>query len=123
MHYDGTMMVDYEDKINKLETEVAAMREKVSFFTVIYGKFDSTLDKMEKQIEDRRQDTNEDLRDVYKKIEDVENSLMQEIKALREDMRRQHEVENKKIDELNRWRWIVMGGAAVIGWIVSKMFK
>ena len=116
-------MVDFEDKINKLETEVAAMREKVSFFTVIYGKFDSTLDKMEKQIEDRRQDTNEDLRDVYKKIEDVETSVMQEIKALREDMRRQHEIENRKIDELNRWRWIVMGGAAVIGWVISRMFK
>ena len=116
-------MIDLENKINDLEKEVAAMREKISFFSVIYGKFDSTLDKMEKQIEDRRQDTNEDLRDVYKKIESVEESLMQEIKALRDDMKRQHEVENKKIDELNRWRWIVMGGAAVIGWIVSRMFK
>ena len=116
-------MVDFEDKINKLETEVAAMREKVSFFTVIYGKFDSTLEKMEKQIEDRRQDTNEDLRDVYKKIEDVESSLMQEIKALREDMKRQHEIENRKIDELNRWRWIVVGGAAVVSWFISRMFK
>lgn len=116
-------MIDFEEKLSKLESEVAAMKEKVSFFSVIYSKFDSTLDKMEKQIEDRRQDTNEDLRDVYKKIEDVETSVMQEIKALREDMKRQHEIENKKIDELNRWRWIVVGGSAVVGWFLSRMFK
>ena len=116
-------MIDFEEKLSKLESEVAAMKEKVSFFSVIYGKFDSTLDKMEKQIEDRRQDTNEDLRDVYKKIENIEESLMQEIKALREDMKRQHEIENKKIDELNRWRWIVVGGAAVVSWMISRMFK
>jgi hypothetical protein len=41
---------------------------------------------------------------------------------MREDMSRQHEVENKKIEELNRWRWIVLGGAAVVGWIISKLF-
>ena len=49
-------------------------------------------------------------------------NILDEIKAMREDMAKQHDIENKKIEELNRWRWIVMGGAAVIGWIVSKVF-
>ena len=98
-----------------MEAEVAAMREKVSFFTVIYEKFDKTLDKLdERQVEDRKE--------IQSIIDMMRDELMQEIKAMREDMARQHEIENRKIEELNRWRWIVMGGAAVIGWIVSKVF-
>ena len=108
-------MIDFEARIAKLESEIAAMREKVSFFTVIYEKFDKTLDKLdERQVEDRKE--------IQAIIDMMRDELMQEIKAMREDMSKQHETENKKIEELNRWRWIVMGGAAVIGWVISKLF-
>ena len=113
-------MTDFESRLAKIEVELAAMREKTSFFTVIYEKFDTTLEKFETMMEDRRSDINDDLKDVYRKIEDVENKIMSEIEKMRQDMKDQHRIENKKIDELNRWRWIVMGGAAVIGWILSK---
>jgi len=108
-------MIDFEARISKIESEVAAMREKVSFFSVIYEKFDKTLDKLdERQVEDRKE--------MQLIIDQMRNELMQEIKAMREDMAKQHDVENKKIEELNRWRWIVLGGAAVVGWIISKLF-
>ena len=107
-------MVDFENKLSKIETEVAAMREKISFFSVIYEKFDRTLDKLEKQ-------HNDELREVHNKIEELETSIMDEIKALRADMKVQHEEEKRKIEDLNKWRWLVMGGAVVIGWILSKM--
>ena len=107
-------MVDFENKLSKIETEVAAMREKISFFSVIYEKFDRTLDKLEKQ-------HNDELREVHNKIEEIESSIMDEIKALRQEMKEQHQVEKQKIEDLNKWRWLVMGGAVVIGWILSKM--
>ena len=113
-------MSEIEVRVAKLEQEVAAMREKTSFFSVIYEKFDTTLEKLEEMIEHRRNDTNDDLKDVYRKIEDTEVKIMSEIEKMRTDMKEQHRIENKKIDDLNRWRWIVMGGAAVIGWILSK---
>jgi Ribonuclease G/E len=109
-------MIDFEARLGKLETEVAAMREKVSFFTVIYDKFDKTLDRLDER-------TIEDKRELQAMMDDLRDDLLQELKALREDMARQHEIENKKIEDLNRWRWIVMGGAAVVGWVISKMFK
>ena len=107
-------MIDFESKLSKIETEVAAMREKISFFSVIYEKFDRTLDKLEKQ-------HNDELREVHNKIEEIEVSIMDEIKALRQEMKEQHQVEKQKIEDLNKWRWIVMGGAVVVGWILSKM--
>ena len=107
-------MVDFESKLSKIETEVAAMREKISFFSVIYEKFDRTLDKLEKQ-------HNDELREVHNKIEEIEVSIMDEIKALRQEMAAQHEIEKQKIEDLNKWRWIVIGGAAVVGWILSRV--
>lgn len=109
-------MIDFDARLSKLETDVAAMREKVSFFTVIYEKFDKTLDKLDER-------TIEDKRELQAMMDDLRTDLVAELKAMREDMARQHEIENKKIEDLNRWRWIVMGGAAVFGWILSKMFK
>ena len=46
---------------------------------------------------------------------------MDEIKALRQEMKEQHAVEKQKIEDLNKWRWLVMGGAVVVGWLLSKM--
>ena len=48
-------MVDFESRLGKIEAELAGMREKISFFNVIYEKFDKTLDKLdERQLEDRK---------------------------------------------------------------------
>jgi chromosome segregation ATPase len=112
--------MDLEQKVGQLQVEVSAIKEKVSFFNVIYTKFDNTLEKLQEMIENRRQDTNDDLKDVYKKINDTEEKIMKEIASLREDMQRQHEIEAKKIQDLDKWRWLVLGGTAVISWLLSK---
>jgi len=107
-------MIDFEARLSKIETDVAAMKEKVSFFTVIYEKFDKTLDKLDER-------TIEDKKELQSMMDDLRTDLLQEMKSLREEMAAQHAVEKQKIEELNRWRWLVMGGAVVIGWILSKL--
>jgi molybdopterin converting factor small subunit len=107
-------MIDFEARLIKIETDVAAMKEKVSFFTVIYEKFDKTLEKLdERQSDDRKE--------LQNMVDALRVDLLQEIKALREDMANQHDVEKQKIEDLNKWRWLVMGGAVVVGWIISKL--
>lgn len=115
--YDRRM---YDAKLNKLEVEVSAMKEKISFFNVIYQKFDDTLDKVQKLMEDRRNETNHDLKDVYSKITEIETKIMDEMHAMREEMKKQHEEERKKIADLDKWRWIVVGAAAIVSWIASS---
>lgn len=107
-------MVDFENKISKLEAEVAALREKVSFFSVIYEKFDKTLEKLdERQIDDRKE--------LQSMVDELRVDLLQEIKAMREEAQSQHLAQQKKIDELNKLRWLIVGGAAVGGWLISKL--
>ena len=107
-------MIDFESRLSKIETEVAAMREKVSFFSVIYEKFDKTLEKLdERQVEDRKE--------LQMLIDELRTDIVQEMKAMREEAAMQHLSQQKKIEELNKWRWLVMGGAVVVGWILSKL--
>lgn len=107
-------MIDFESRLSKIETEVAAMREKVSFFSVIYEKFDKTLEKL-----DERQ--NDDRKELQAMMDELRVDLLQEIKLMRDEAAAQHAAQQKKIDELNKWRWVVMGGAMVVGWILSKL--
>jgi hypothetical protein len=107
-------MIDFESRLGKIETDVAAMKEKVSFFTVIYEKFDRTLDKLDER-------TIEDKKELQAMMDNLRTDLLQEMKSLREEMAAQHAVEKQKIEELNRWRWLVMGGAVVVGWLISKL--
>ena len=122
--FDSSKLVRLDSDINDLKVEVSALKEKVSFFNVIYGKFDDTLAKVEKLMEDRRSETNQDLRDVYQKIQDTENKIMDEIRNLKNEMVTQRESEhdkmNQKIESLDKWRWQMMGGAAVVGFLLSK---
>ncbi len=103
-----------DERITRVESELAAMREKVSFFSVIYEKFDRALEKMEKS-------HNEELKEVHRKIEATESKIMEEIQAMRTDMKAHHEIEKRKMDDLNRWRWVIMGGVAVVTWMASKV--
>jgi chromosome segregation ATPase len=122
--FDSNKLSRLDSDINELKVEVSALREKVSFFNVIYGKFDDTLAKVEKLMEDRRSETNQDLRDVYQKIQDTEDKIMDEIRNLKTEMVSQRDSEqnkmNSKIESLDKWRWQMMGGAAVVGFLLSK---
>jgi len=72
-------MIDFESRLSKIETDVAAMKEKVSFFTVIYEKFDRTLDKLDER-------TIEDKKELQAMMDNLRTDLLQEMKSLREEM-------------------------------------
>ena len=111
-----------EAAINRLEVELSALKEKVSFFNVIYGKFDVTLGKIQEMIENRRYENNEEIKDVYARLEASEQRILAEMKGIREEMKRQHDEYQTKISEIDKWRWIVVGAAGVVGWILNKFF-
>jgi len=112
---------ELQTKINSMEVELTALREKVSFFHVIYGKFDVTLGKIQEMIENRRYENNEDIKEVYLRLSESEQRILQEIKAIREDMKDMNERYNQRISELDRWKWMLMGGAIVVGWILARV--
>ena len=112
-----------EAAINKLEVELSSLKEKVSFFNVIYGKFDVTLGKIQEMIENRRYENNEEIKDMYIRLEDSERRILSEMKGIREEMKAQHAEYQAKIADIDKWRWILVGGAGVVGWLLNKFFN
>lgn len=108
-------------RVNSMEVELSALKEKVSFFHVIYGKFDVTLGKIQEMIENRRYENNEDIKDVYARLAESEKNILDEIKAIRQDMKEMNTRYEKRISELDRWKWMLMGGAVVAGWILARI--
>jgi len=112
---------DLQQKVNAMEVDLSALKEKVSFFHVIYGKFDVTLGKIQEMIENRRYENNEDIKEVYARLAESEGRLLEELKASRQDMKDMNSRYEKRISELDRWKWMLMGGAVVAGWLLARI--
>src|SRR5210317_1929914 len=76
-------------------------------------------EKIDEVIFDKLKDRADEISDVYRELKkDVEMSekrLLIEIKSLKNDI-------GARVGVLEKYRWIIIGGAIVIGWILSKNF-
>ena len=76
-------------------------------------------EKVDEVIFDKLKDRASEISDVYRELKkDVEMSekrLLIEIKSLKNDI-------GARVGVLEKYRWIIIGGAIVIGWILSKNF-
>jgi hypothetical protein len=54
-------------------------------------------------------------RDLQKEIQQTEKRLLIEIKSIKLDI-------GARVGILEKYRWIIMGGAIVIGWVLSTNF-
>ena len=55
-------------------------------------------------------------RELSKEIQQIEKRLLIEIKTIKLDF-------GGRVGTLEKYRWFIMGGAIVIGWILSSNFK
>ena len=55
-------------------------------------------------------------RDLTKEIQQVEKRLLIEMKQIKLDI-------GARVGILEKYKWLIMGGAIVVGWILSNKFK
>lgn len=99
--------------------------------------------KLEAQVESIKEDVAEvkqDIKNLNQKIEDgnrrivehLDNSINELGKADKDQhdtLRKSMEKVNTRVDTLERWKWMILGGAIVIGYmignldIITKIFK
>lgn len=54
-------------------------------------------------------------RDLTRDLDQVEKRLCLEIKSLRNDI-------GGRVVLLEKWKWLIVGGSIVVGWVLSKNF-
>jgi len=60
------------------------------------------------------------LRDeLYEEVATSHKEIMKEIKEMKEESKAHHEKMEERLNSLERWKWIVVGGASVVGFLVA----
>ena len=127
----------------EIKVDIESLRKDIENVNTINGRIDTAIDrltevstsiksmlavheekitrqeKIDEVIFDKLKDRQEEITDVYRELKkDVEMSekrLLIEIKSLKNDI-------GARVGVLEKYRWIIIGGAIVIGWILSKNF-
>ena len=126
-----------------IRVQLATLKQEIENVNGIQGRLDTAIDKLtdvstsiksmlavheekiqrQEQIDDviftklkeRADEIDNVYRDLQREINQTEKRLLVEIKSLRNDI-------GGRVGVLEKWRWLIIGGAIVIGWVLSKNF-
>lgn len=130
-----------EDNLQKLAVDIEGMKKDIANASMFHSRLDTAIDKLtdvstsikqmlavheqkltqtektEEILFDKVRERGEELdmvyRDLQRDINQVEKRLLLEMKTLRACF-------DGRVSVLERWRWLIIGGALAIGFIVAK---
>lgn len=112
------------ENVNNIQTKIDTAIEKMTdVSTSIKSMLAVHEEKLTKQeqidevifdkLRERASDINKVYDDLHKNITQVERRLLLEIKSLRQDI-------GGRVSMLERWKWLIIGGSIVVGFILSR---
>jgi putative NADH-flavin reductase len=128
--------------MSNLETEVKILQKDLVTFQNILDRFDITINKLTEvsnnlnkviAVQDSRIDTQEkaieivhkritDMKDeIHEELSDHYQVILEKIKELQVEQKIHADEMSKRVDALEKWRYIVMGGAVALGFLLSKV--
>lgn len=88
----------------------------------------NALLKMEENAEKHRENHSQITERIYDRMEEVRSELKTEMAELKKSFEEQLKTQNElltqintKLNDLDKWRWIVVGIATAIGFVLSKL--
>ena len=107
---------------NRLDTAIDQLTDvstSIKSMLAVHEEKIARQEKIDEIIFEKLKDRADEISDVYRELKkDVEMSekrLLIEIKSLKNDI-------GARVGVLERYKWLIIGGAIVIGWILSKNF-
>ena len=131
------------DNTVELKIDVEVLKEKVEHITHLCSKMDQIIEKLVdnqdrivtqiyNDMEQRKRDTVEDVKELHSrittvdrnlsdKIELTERRIMDEIKSLRHAMDAHNKKEDDDLKKISQWKWMIAGGVVVLAWVISNV--
>ena len=108
-----------QDKLDTAIDKLTDVSSSIKSMLAVHEEKITRQEKIDEIIFEKLKDRSDEITDVYrelrKDIDLVEKRLLIEIKSLKSDI-------GTRVGVLEKYRWIIMGGAIVIGFILSKNF-
>ena len=129
------------NSVQKLAVEVEGIKKELEGQVQIHARLDTAIDKwtdvstsiksmlavheeklsqqekvddiLFEKVKERAEELDIVYRDLQRDISQVEKRLLLEIKSLKSDL-------TDRVGILERWRWFILGGALVLGYILAK---
>lgn len=130
-----------ESVVGRLDTNIEKLTELSNSISKLLAVHDSRLDSLEK-IHDRTDDDIKEIhsrittisREICEKIDQVEAVIEERLASaalasakghadIRTDIENKINVLSARVGVLETWRWLVIGGATVIGYLADKLIK
>ena len=131
------------DNAVELKIDVEVLKEKVDNITHLCTKMEQVIEKLVdnhdrivtqiyNDMEQRKRDTVEDVKELHSrittvdrnlsdKIELTERRIMDEIKSLRHAMDAHNKKEDEDLKKISQWKWMIAGGVVVLAWVISNV--
>jgi len=109
-----------EAAIEKLTTISSDLKSMLAVHEQRILQQEKVSTNLETVVEKRREEFDIKLKDVYDTMRDQDNNILEEIAKLRTESLEQHKTLSNKINQLEKYIFIAIGGATVITFIVSN---
>ena len=127
------------DDLSEIKVDVGVLKTQVLTLSALCNKMDQVIEKLVdqhdrhingvySQMDKRRLETEDDISEIHDRIDVVldklqesELRIMSEIKGLKESMSSHSASSKAQFEQLNKWKWTIVGGILVITWLFSKV--
>ena len=127
------------DDLSEIKVDVGVLKTQVMTLSALCNKMDQVIEKLVdqhdrhingvySQMDKRRLETEDDISEIHDRIDVVldklqesELRIMSEIKGLKESMSSHSASSKAQFEQLNKWKWTIVGGILVITWLFSKV--
>ena len=93
----------------------------------LVDQHDRHISKVYDNMDNQRKEKDDDISEIHEridvvldKVQETESRIMGEIKGLKETMGKHVETSKSQYEQLNKWKWTIVGGILVITWLFSK---
>jgi len=101
--------------IDKLTDVSTSIKQMLAVHEEKIGRQEQIDEIIFDKLKERATEIDTVYRDLHKEIQNVEKRLLIEIKSIKLDI-------GARVGILEKYRWIIMGGAIVVGFILSRNF-
>ena len=104
--------------VSDLTSRVSVLEDRVVFIATSIDKIESKMDNNYAVLHSRISDLRDDLRDDFEKKND---NLLSKLEQHSLTSQAQNAVIMEKIGDGDKWRWMILGGSVVIGYVLAHI--
>ena len=126
------------DEISEIKVDVGILKTQVLTLSALCNKMDQVIEKLVDQhdrhinkvydtMDNQRKEKDSEIFEIHARVDTVlekldasENRIMNEIKGLKDTMSKHAETSKSQYEQINKWKWTIVGGILVITWLFSK---